>query len=192
MTLMEETGTSGTLATVVRNEKSEIFNDRNAELYKVIMSAVGEAAEADVIDPVLFVGLRLLQHSERVVRLQPPHALAVRLPPSDMGLGDRLETAEVELSSLRAQLHKVELAEATKAMQALLGVQGDQPMTDLETWVRIDATTTIQAGFHGMMTRRWIRSLGLADTVQFNAAALIQAGMRGFTVRQWRRHLEEL
>jgi hypothetical protein len=65
-------------------------------------------------------------------------------------------------------------------------------MTDLETWVRIDATTTIQAGFHGMMTRKWIRSLGLADTVQFSAAALIQAGMRGFTVRQWRRHLEEL
>lgn len=177
----------------------------DSALFSVIAAAVDEAAAVEATDPLIFVGLRLLQHSERVVRLQPPQVPIVALQTSissDGNIDERIQNAEAELDELREQLHQVEMAEAMKAMQPLLGRHESEPVTDLKMWVFTDASITIQAAFHGMVARRWVReqlreqsraprnqllSLTGEEHETTEAATAIQAGLRGLTARQWRR-----
>ena len=181
-------------AIVPHASKATLFDE--ADLYRVITAAVGEAAAVEATDPLLFVGLRLLQHRERVAFLQPPEATGSFANASPAAGDDsapvhaRLRMAEAELQQLRQRLHEVELAEAMKAMRALMGRDENQPISELEMWVFTDASTTIQAAFHGLMTRRWVREQrnqqGPAADLESAAATEIQAGMRGLMARQWR------
>lgn len=169
------------------------------ECSTVIAQAVAEAWAVGAADPLVYVGLRLLQHGERAIQLPPPPAdgAGAAAPTSALALtGEaavaQLSEAEEELAELRRELQRVELAEAAKAMQLILRARGvEGPPTDLEFWCFHDAATVVQAGFHGMLARRWVgeQRRRLSAPTSDEAAAAIQAGFHGMVARRWTEEL---
>ena len=176
-----------------------------ADLEAAIAEAVSDAAAVGAADPLTFVGLRLLQHSERAVRtaddVKPDKLTRATVDRADVAA--RLSAAETELEVLREQLHELEVAEALKAMQLLLCSRGDhRDVADGESRVLTNAAVVIQAGFHGMVARsycRHIRPIGrlaLTDRMtpvtlylklnEDDAANRIQACFHGWMTRRWR------
>lgn len=165
-----------------------------ADVEKVLSAVVEEAEAAQATDPLTYIGLRLLQHSERAIQLPPQAETAVRSVPAALA-AQRLPKAEEELQALREELQRVERAEATAAMQVILSARGVQrDPSELEYWCFQHAAVEIQAGFHGLVARRWVREqrrrLSLDggegwETPEEVAATIIQAGFHGMLTRRW-------
>ena len=149
--------------------------------------AAADAVAAEAAEPLLYMGLRLLQRSERFIFMRQPMPTQPAAMPicSSEDASIRLGEAETQLEDLRAQLYELERIEAAKAMEIMLRHDPES----LELWVLTDAARTIQAAFHGLMARCWMREQRAVRNgercTQPMAAQRIQAGFRGMVARRW-------
>jgi len=162
------------------------------DIVGIISDALAEASHVSTSDPLVFVGLRLLQHSERAIVL-PPTTPSTRAAapvsassPSHEAVSAQLRVAEEELHALREELRRVEVAEATMAARAMQVILNSP--TSLEQFVFTEASTVIQAGFHGFVCRRWMRdACATMEEDRSEAASAIQACYHGMVCRRWLR-----
>ena len=120
-----------------------------ADLEAAIAEAVSDAAAVGAADPLTFVGLRLLQHSERAVRtaddVKPDKLTRATVDRADVAA--RLSAAETELEVLREQLHELEVAEALKAMDETVPNQVlHEVIPDCGHWTQQEAPDAVNKG----------------------------------------------
>ena len=151
------------------------------------------AAAAEMPDPLLYAGLRLIQQSATAAGTSADPTLLLSQAAAATAIGGaddvQLEKALDELESLRRELQRVEAEEARHAAKVITLVNERDPNSPKK---RAESATAIQAGFHGFKARSYVESMRDAQAIEDNAAVIIQASYHGQYARAITRERRKL
>ena len=181
---------------------------------QAIVASVDDALrEAHVLgepDPMLFIGLRLVQRGTTkcaASTLPPTHISAdirsqrerevCETPPMKAGTNaaSELARAQAELVELRERLRHAELREVAQAKQVIQLADGASSSgarsEHYQSPATYQAATAIQASYQGFVARQWVQEMLREASDPTRAVTTIQACYKGYVARRWVREVSE-